>query len=303
MPKTTKPPYVSFDDISVGDNISDQSKSRMEGVSDEFALSIDAEGLLEPLGVREGGPSKTSGKRKAVLDYGYRRYGAIKRLRAGEVPGAKRKQSYWNDVSVVWVKGNAQDQDTRNLVENLQRLNLDPYEEAAAMQAYLDKHGVTQSSLADRIGKSEPYVSQRLSILKSTVPEVREALRAGVITPTHVREISALPKDKQADFVAKLREQASQGEYSSVADVKDDIAAGGAPKARKKTGRKGATFDAEKISAAKEAYADKKFAPRPRPAVIETLGTLVIRERRNPTEKTTHQIHALEFVLGIRDSL
>lgn len=303
MPKTSKPPYIDFEDILVGDNLSDQSKNRMESVTDEFALSIDAEGLLEPLGVREGFPSKASNQRKAVLDYGYRRYAAIKKLREGQVPGAKRKKSYWNEVAVHWVKGNAQDQDTRNLIENLQRLNLDPYEEAAAMQAYLDKHETTQTQLAARISKSEAYVSQRLLILKSTVPEVREALRDGVITATHVREISALPKEKQADFVASLREQAAQGEYASVDDVKEDVAAKGAPRARKKTGRKAATFDAEKIAAAKEAYSDQKFAPRPRQAIVEIMGTLVIREQRNETEKTKHQIQAIEYVLGLRDSL
>ena len=96
------------------------------------------------------------------------------------------------------------------------------------MQAYLDKP-VTQSSLAGWIGKSEPYVSQRLSILKLTVPRSGRRCEPGT-HPTHVREILALPKHKQADFVAKLREQASQGEYSSVADVKDDIVAGALPR-------------------------------------------------------------------------
>lgn len=302
MSQTFKPPFVPFDDIEIGDNISDQSKNRMEGVSDEFCLSIDAEGLLQPLVVREGGPARKTGKRRVVLDCGFRRYGAIKRLRTGTVPGQKTNALSWRQIPVRYVKGDEEDQDTRNLIENLQRLNLDPYEEAAAMMAFLEKHKATQAMLAARISKSEPYVSQRLAMLRGTAEEVRQALRDGVITPTHIREILDLSKDKQPEFIAALRAQAAQGKYASVADVKDDIAAK-APKAKKKTGRKGASYDQEKITSAKDAYPDKKFAPRPRPAVVEGLGTLVIRERRNETDKTKHQIQAIEWVLGIRESL
>lgn len=296
-----KDPYVAFGDIVIADNLSDQSKDRMRNVSDEFALSVDS-GLLQPLVVREGGPSKTTKRRKVVLECGYRRYGAICRLREGNVPNQKTNASSWGEIPVRYVKGDELARDARNLVENLQRLNLDPYEEAAAMQAYIDKHKITQTMLSAMISKSESYVSQRLAVLRSTVPEVRDALREGVITATHVREISALPKEKQAEFVASLREQASRGEYSSTADVKEEISSSGA-RAKKKTGRKGATFDKERITAAKEAYADKKFSPRPRPAIVEALGTLVIRDRRSSSDKTTYQIHAIEYVLGLRDSL
>jgi ParB/RepB/Spo0J family partition protein len=306
MSQTFKPPFVAFDDIEIGDNISDQSKTRMAGVSDEFCLSLEAEdgsaNLLQPLVVREGGPARKTGKRRVVLDCGFRRYGGIKRLRGGEVPGQKTNALSWRQIPVRYVKGDEQDQDTRNLIENLQRLNLDPYEEAAAMLVYLDKYKVTQAMLAARISKSEPYVSQRLTMLRGTTEEVRQAFRDGVITPTHIREIVELPKDKQPEFIAALRAQAAQGKYASVADVKEDIATK-APRNKKKTGRKATLYDQEKVSAAKEAYSDKKFAPRPRPALVEVLGTLVMRERRNETDKTKHQIQAIEWVLGVRDSL
>ena len=300
--KKFKDPFVPFVDIEIGENISDQSKTRMEKVSDEFALSIDAEGLLQPLVVREGGPAKTSGKRKVLLDCGYRRYGAILRLRKGNVPGQKTTALTWAMIPVRYVKGDAQDHDTRNLVENLQRLNLDALEEAAAMRAFIDKHNVSQAELAGRISKSEAYVSSRLSMLGNTTVEVRDALREGVITPTHVREIANLPREKQPAFIAGLRAQAAKGKYPTTADVREDIASSGGS-APKKTGRKGFSFDKEKISVAKEAYSDKKFEPRPRPAIVEALGTLVIRDRKNSTDKTTHQIHAIEYVLGLRDTL
>ena len=299
--KQFKPPYVAFADIEIGDNISDQSKTRMDSVSDAFCLSLDRRGLIEPLVVREGGPARTTGRRKVVLDCGYRRYGAIKRLRAGDVPGQKTKPASWNQIPVRYVKGDAEDQDVRNLVENLQRLDLDPFEEAAAIRAFMDKHGVSQAAVAAEIGKSEAYVSQRLSTLRNAAEETRKAYDDGVLNATQVREISDLPKDKQPALVDSLRRQAASGKYSTVEDVRDDVAKVPAP--RKKTGRKGQSFDQEKIAVAREAYSDKKLAPRPRPAIMETLGMLVTRDQRNSTDKTKYQIQAIEYVLGIRDAL
>lgn len=299
--KQFKPPYVAFADIEIGDNISDQSKTRMDSVSDAFCLSLDRRGLIEPLVVREGWPARTTGRRKVVLDCGYRRYGAIRRLRAGDVPGQKTKPASWNQIPVRYVKGDAEDQDVRNLVENLQRLDLDPFEEAAAIRAFMDKHGASQASVAAEIGKSEAYVSQRLSTLRNAAEETRKAYDDGVLNATQVREISDLPKDKQPALVESLRKQAASGKYSTVEDVRDDVAKVPAPK--KKTGRKAQSFDQEKIAVAKEAYSDKKLAPRPRPAIMETLGMLVTRDQRNSTDKTKYQIQAIEYVLGIRDTL
>jgi ParB/RepB/Spo0J family partition protein len=299
--KAFKPPFVAFADIEIGDNISDQSKTRMAGVSVEFCLSLDRRGLLEPLIVREGGPARTTGRRKVVLDCGYRRYGAIARLRAGDVPGQKTKAASWNQIPVRYVKGDAEDQDVRNLVENLQRLDLDPFEEAAAIKAFMDRHKVTQSAVAAEIGKSEAYVSQRLSTLRNTAEETRKAYDDGILNATQVREISDLPKEKQPALVESLRKQAASGKYPTVEDVRDDVAK--VPTPRKKTGRKGQSFDQEKIATAKDAYSDKKLAPRPRPAIMEMLGTLVTRDQRNSTDKTRHQIQAIEYVLGIRDAL
>ncbi len=299
--KQFKPPFVAFGDIEVGENISDQSKTRMDGVSDEFCLSLDRRGLLEPLIVREGGPARTTGRRKVVLDCGYRRYGAIKRLRTGDVPGQKTKPTSWNQIPVRYVKGDAEDQDVRNLVENLQRLDLDPFEEAAAIKVFMDRHKVTQAQVSTEIGKSEAYVSQRLSLLRNTAEETRQAYDDGIINATQVREISDLPKDKQPALIESLRKQAASGKYSTVEDVRDDVAM--VPSPKKKTGRKAQSFDKEKISVAKETYSDKKLAPRPRLAVMETLGMLVTRDQRNATDKTKHQIQAIEYVLGIRDTL
>src|SRR5882672_11444452 len=301
-----KPPFVAFADIEIGDNISDQKTGRMKldlenSVDLEFTLSIDREGLISPLAVREGGPARTTGKRKVVLDCGYRRYGAIGLLRENKVPGQKTKASSWNQIPVRYVKGDEEDQDVRNLVENLQRLNLDPNQEGAAIKAYMEKHKTTQTEVARRLGKSEPWVSQRLSMLRNSSDEVKQAYDDGIISATMVREITDLPKDKQPGLVQSLRKQAASGKYPTVEDVKEDIAK--IPSPKKKTGRKANTFDQDKIILAKETYVDKKITLRPRPALLEALGTLVNREQRHATDKTKYQLQAIEYVLGLRDTL
>jgi ParB family chromosome partitioning protein len=295
--------FVAFSDIDPGDNISDSTMRRINDGLEEFARSIDTNGLLQPLLVIEGGPSKTEKKRRYRLKIGFRRYFAIKLLREGKLKGQKTGAASWAQIEVKFLKGNEREHDAKNLVENLHRKDLDPLEESMAMQSYMDKHACTQAQLARDIAKSEPYVSQRLGLMRAASEEVRSALRDGVISATHAREISAMPKAKQDEMVADLRERVANGEKIHVAEVREEVQAKTPKSERKKGGRKAASFDAEKITIAKEAYSEKKIAPRPRQALLEGLGTLVQRENRNSTEKTIHMTHALEWVLGLRDTL
>lgn len=302
MPKDIRS-FVAFSDIDPGDNISDSAMRRINDGLEEFARSIDTNGLLQPMVVIEGGPSKGEKKRRYRLKIGFRRYFAIKLLREGGLKNQKTSAASWAQVEVKFIKGNERENDAKNLVENLHRKDLDPLEEALAMQSYMEKHDCTQAQLARDIAKSEPYVSQRLGLMRAATEDVRAALRDGVISPTHAREISALPKAKQDAMVADIRERVGKGEKVMVADVREEVQAKTSKSERKKGGRKAASFDVEKISIAKEAYSDKKFAPRPRQALLEGLGTLVQRENHNSTEKTAHMTQALEWALGLRDSL
>lgn len=301
MPKQIRS-FIAFSDIDPGDNISDQAMRRINDGLEDFARSIDVNGLLNPMTVQEGGPSKTDGKRRCKLRIGFRRYFAIKMLRESKLKGQQSSPSSWAQVEVKFIKGNERENDAKNLVENLHRKDLDPLEEAMAMQAYMDKHDVTQAQLAKEIAKSEPYVSQRLALLRSASEEVRSALRDGVITATHAREIAGLPKERQNKMVEELREKVAKGQKIAVVDLRDEIAAKTPKGERKKTGRR-PSVDQEKVSTAREAYADRKFAPRPRPQLMEGLGVLVERENRNASDKTKHQLHAIEWVLGLRDTL
>lgn len=302
MPKDIRS-FVAFSDIDPGDNISDSTMRRVNEGLEEFARSIDVNGLLNPLTVQEGGPSKVEGKRRCKLRIGFRRYFAIKLLREGKLKGQKTSPASWAQVEVKYIKGNERENDAKNLIENLHRKDLDPLEEALSMQSYMEKHECTQAQLARDIAKSEPYVSQRLALVRAASEDVRSALRDGVISPTHAREIAGMPKPKQDEMVADIRERVAKGEKIAVADVREEIAAKAPKGERKKGGRKGPTIDQEKVTAAKEAYQDKKIAPRARPQLMEGLGTLVTRNESNHTEMSMHKLQVLEWVLGLREKL
>ena len=74
------------------------------------------------------------------------------------------------------------------LVENIQRRDLNPLEEAAAFRALLDEHGLTQEQLGQRIGKSRVAITNTLRLL-NLPGEVRDALASGSITEGHARAI------------------------------------------------------------------------------------------------------------------
>lgn len=302
MPKDIRS-FVAFSDIDPGDNISDRTMNRINRKLEELARSIDVNGLINPLVVKEGGASRTEGKRRCKLRIGFRRYFAIKLLREGKLKGQQTTPASWAQVEVKFIKGNDRDNDAKNLVENLHRENLDPIEEALAMEEYIKKHECTQAQLARDIAMSEPYVSQRLAVLRAASDEVLSALQDGVITPTHARVVIALPKAKQDEMIADIRARVAKGEKVAVADVNDEVAAKAPRSERKKGGRKADPVDHEKIQAVKEAYSDKKIAPRPRPKLLEGLGILVVRDNRSSSEATTHKIQALEWALGLRESL
>jgi ParB family transcriptional regulator, chromosome partitioning protein len=87
------------------------------------------------------------------------------------------------------------------LVENGQRVGLPATLEAEAMVAVLGREKISQAELARRIGKSAPYVTQRLALL-DLVPELRAAFDAGELTVKLARDFGALPPEQQATIVA-----------------------------------------------------------------------------------------------------
>jgi len=291
MPKDISRVVIAYKDIRIGEDFN--GRKVMKDI-EELAESIQENGLIQPLVVREGGPDKSSeGRRTYFLVAGERRYRALGLL--------KRTQ-----VEVKLVKGNSQDAALLNIVENAQRLNLEPFEEAKQLVAVMERHKLTQAQLAKKIGKSEPYISQRIALLKNTAPEVKEAVENGVITPTHAREMVTLPKDQQREVLQDIVDKKKNGKKVSVAEVKDeaDKRKAALPKRR---GKKAPSYDQEKVKLAKEMFEGKELSYRPRMAILEQMGALCQQAERAQSDTSKqaikYKIAALEWVTGGRETL
>lgn len=154
----------------------------------ELALSIQMHGVLQPLiVVREG--------------EGYQLVAGERRWRAAKLAGL-------TTVPVI-VKDLAPQQTLElALVENLQRKDLNPLEEAAAYRQLIEEFGLTHEEVAQRVGKSRVAVTNTLRLLKAT-DAVQEALLNGRIGEGHARALLAL-EDPDAQ-VAALRIVLRQG--------------------------------------------------------------------------------------------
>lgn len=139
---------------------------------EELAGSIAVHGILQPLSVRrpEGGYELIAGER---------------RLRAARLAGLK-------EVPCLLLSADPQESSLLALIENVQRRDLDFWEEALALQALLDASNLSQEALAKQLGKSQSAVANKLRLLKLP-PEVLKLLRENGFTERHARALLALP--------------------------------------------------------------------------------------------------------------
>ncbi len=270
----------------------------------ELAASIEEHGLLQPLIVREGGPSKKGKRRRYFLIAGERRYRAIGLI--------KERSSKFRQVEIKLKKCNADASMLVNLLENLQREDLEPLEVARGIMKIMEVGKLTQAQAAKIICRSEPYVSQHLALLR-VAPELQEAVAAGTITATHVREMSTLPPAKQKEILQTVTEKMAKGEKVSVQAIKEEAdkhkKALGLKKTRSRKGSNGEPeYDADKIAAAKEILGDVEIKMRSRKAALEQYGILVQRANNPQSSEATVattkiKINVVEFFLGARETL
>jgi ParB-like chromosome segregation protein Spo0J len=165
---------------------------------------------------------------------------------------------------------------------------------------------MTQAELAAKTGKSVPYISQRLTLLKNTAPEVKEAVENGVISPTHARELVSLPKDQQLEVLQDVLEKKKSGQKVSVSSVKEEADRRKATLPPRK-GKKGPVYDQEKVKLAREMFDGKELSCRPRTAILEQMGALCQQAERTQSDVTKqaikHKMAALEWVTGGRETL
>lgn len=150
-----------------------------------LADSIAIHGVLQPIILRES--LHLPGTYEIIA--GERRWRAAKMAGLSEIPAVTIDG---DDLKVAQVA----------LVENVQRENLNPVEEAFAYSALIDKFGLTQEQLSREVGKSRSAIANLLRLL-DLPDEVLELLRDGKITNGHARAILGLEDDEQMIILAQ----------------------------------------------------------------------------------------------------
>ena len=141
----------------------------------ELTESIRSKGLVQPIIVRpaEGGYEIVAGER---------RWRAAQRAGLHTIPAVIRE---FSEVEVLEIA----------IVENVQRTDLNPIEEAQGFQALIDRFGRTQEEIAEAVGKSRPHIANMLRLLKLP-DDLQEMVRDGRLSSGHARAILTAPDQR-----------------------------------------------------------------------------------------------------------
>jgi ParB family transcriptional regulator, chromosome partitioning protein len=158
----------------------EQPRQRMDPEAlGELSASIREHGLLQPLVV-----TRQTSQTGAVT---YQLIAGERRLHAARTAGLAR-------VPVVVRETSARGMLELALVENVQRADLGPLEEATAYRRLVDEFGLSQADVAERVGKSRVAVSNTLRLLELP-PAIKDGLAAGEITEGHARALLGAPQE------------------------------------------------------------------------------------------------------------
>lgn len=148
---------------------------------EELARTIHTHGVIQPIVIR------TAGEGQFEIIAGERRYRAMKSLGWTEVPAIVRELDDKETASIA-------------LIENLQREELTPIEEAYAYEQLLALHALTQEALAQRLGKGQSTIANKLRLLKLP-EEIQTAIMDKKISERHARALISL---KEHDLQVEL---------------------------------------------------------------------------------------------------
>ena len=155
-----------------------------EGELRGLSESIRRNGLLQPLTVR----------RRA--DGGYELIAGERRLRAARLAGLTR-------VPCLEMATDDRRAALLGLVENVQRADLNPFEEAEAIRRLMDEWGVTQLEVAQRLGKAQSTVANKLRLLR-LAPALRRRILAAGLTERHARALLRLEEEARDDALNEM---------------------------------------------------------------------------------------------------
>ena len=194
---------------------------------EELAKSIEQNGIIQPILVRP----MSDGSYQLIA--GERRWRAARMAGLHEVPVTIREMT--DEEASVFA-----------LIENLQREDLSPVEEAEGLKSLIESYGFTQEEAADRVGKSRTAVTNTLRLLKLPSP-VLQILSEGKITAGHARALLGLDDEKEMLKIA----QATVAQELSVRQVEKMVkyaSQGEKPKPKKRDKKRDKYYDEVEIA-------------------------------------------------------
>ncbi len=223
----------------------------------ELASSIRAHGVVQPVLVRSTGPDRYE------LIAGERRWRAAQQAGLRDIPALVREVPDRTSVAVA-------------LVENIQREDLSPLEEAQALRQLVDEFGLTHGEAAEAVGRSRAAISNLLRLLE-LAPEVRRLLDLRQLEMGHGRALLALPEAEQIRLAHLAVEQ-----HWSVRDTEEAVRRALAPPTAK---------PAERVRHPDVLRLEQDLAER--------LGAPVRIDHRNGRGKLVVAFHSLDALDGI----
>lgn len=150
----------------------------------ELASSIEEKGVIQPIIVRKlprGGYQIVAGER---------RWRACRLLNRKTIPALIKDYSDQQLLEIA-------------LIENIQREDLNPLEEARAYKALIEEYGLTQEEVAARVGKSRPFIANLMRLLHLAVP-VQAMVASGELSVGHARALLPLPEEGQVNLARRI---------------------------------------------------------------------------------------------------
>lgn len=168
---------IIFLDINeIKPNSKQPRKSFQDEKIDELAKSIEAHGIIQPIMVRPAGEGYE-------IVAGERRWRAARRASLKQIPCIVRDLSEEQNMLVA-------------IIENMQREDLNPMEEADALNQMITRFGLTQEEVSKSVGKSRPYITNALRLLK--LPgQIQDMVVQGDLTNGHARTLLAMKDERR----------------------------------------------------------------------------------------------------------
>lgn len=202
-------------------------KNFNEKALQELAKSIEKNGIIQPLLVRP------------MIDGSYQLVAGERRWRAAHMAGL-------HEVPVTIREMSDEEASVFALIENLQREDLNPVEEAEGLKSLIETYGFTQEEAADRVGKSRVAVTNTLRLLK--LPQsILNLLNEGKLTAGHSRALLSLDDEKE---MLRIAESAIANELSvrQVEKMVKYAAQGEKPKPKKRDKKRDKYYDEVEIA-------------------------------------------------------